>query len=71
MVEFLENISAFSLKHSLQSLAEEKLFFVYLIKKEVFVAEENPGFYKRELLQHHESFQILAFEGSLSIGVAL
>ena len=70
MVEFLENISAFSLKHSLQSLAEEKLFFVYLIKK-VFVAEENPGFYKRELLQHHESFQILAFEGSLSIGVAL
>ena len=53
MVEFLESILAFSLKrdlvHSHQSPAEEWLFFVLLIKKEFFVAQENSGLHKREL----------------------
>ena len=51
MVEFLENILALSLKQDLmyfhQSLAEEWLFFSFLIKKiKVFVAEENSGSHK-------------------------
>ena len=75
MVEFLENILAFSLKQDLvyshQSIAEEWLFLcVFNRKKQVFVAEENSGFHKRELLKYHESFPILVFEGSLSIELA-
>ena len=74
MVEFLESILAFSLKrylvYSHQSMAEE-LFFVLLLKKEVFVAAENSGLHKRELVKHYESFPILVFEGSLSIEIEL
>ena len=51
VVEFLENILAFSLKqyflYSHQSLVKEWLFFVFLIKTEVFVAEENSGLHER------------------------
>ena len=76
MVEFLENILAFSLKQDLvyshQSLAEEWFFCVSFIKKrKFFVAEENSGLHKRELLKYHEFFPILVFEGSLSIEIAL
>ena len=71
MVEFLESILAFSLKRDLvyshQSLAVEWLYLVFLIKKEVFVAEENPRLHKTELFKYHGSFPILVFEGSLSI----
>ena len=55
MVEFLENILAFSLKQDLmyshQSLAEERLFFGVFNKKKrkIFLAEENSGLHKREL----------------------
>ena len=75
MVEFLESILAFSLKRDLvyshRSLAEEWLFFVFLIKQEVFVVEENSGLHKRGLLKYHEPFPILVFEGTLSIEIAL
>ena len=76
MVEFLENILALSLKQDLvyfhQSLAEEWLFFAFLIKKrKVFVAEENSGSHKWEILTYCESFPILVFEGSLSIEIVL
>ena len=76
MVEFLESILAFSLKqylvYSHQSLAEEWLFFVFLFKKkEVFVAVENSGLHKRELVKHYKSFPILVFEGSLLIEIEL
>ena len=76
MVEFLGNIIPFSLKRDLvyfhQALAEEWLFFVFLIKKrKVFAAEQNSGLHKRSLLQYHEFFPILVFEGSLSIEMAL
>ena len=64
MVEFLENILVFYLKqyllYSHQSLAKEWLFFVFLIKTEVFVAEENSGLH----------FPILVFEESLSIEIS-
>ena len=74
MVEFLESILEFSLKRDLvyshQSLAEEWLLFVFLMKNEVFVAEKNSGLHKTELLKYHESFPILVFEGSLSIEIA-
>ena len=74
MVEFLQSILEFSLKRYLvythQSLAEEWLLFVLLMKKEVFVAEKNSGLHKRELLKYHESFPILVFEGSLSKEIA-
>ena len=50
VVEFLENILVFSLKqywlYSHQSLAKDSLFFVFLIKIEVFVSEENSGLHK-------------------------
>ena len=46
-------------------------FFVFLIEKEVFVAEETSDLHKRELLNCHEYFSILIFEGSLSIEIAL
>ena len=50
-MEFLENILAFSLKlyllYSNQSQKQEWLFFVFLIKTEVFVAEENSGLHER------------------------
>ena len=47
-------------------------FFVFLIKKrEVFVAEENSGLHRRELLKYHETFPILVFDWSLSIIIAL
>ena len=68
VVQFLESIFAFSLKqylvYSHQSLAEEWLLFVFLIKKEVFVAEENSGLHKRIIFINifHESFPILGFE---------
>ena len=74
MVEFFENILAFSLKRDLvychQSLAEEWIFLGFFDKKKrkVFVAEENSGLHKRELLKYHE---ISVFEGSLLIEIAL
>ena len=50
-MEFLENILAFSLKlyllYSNQSQKQEWLFFVFLIKTEVFEAEENSGLHER------------------------
>ena len=49
----------------------EELFFVLLLKKEVFVAAKNSGLHKRELVKHYESFPILVFEGSLSIEIEL
>ena len=74
-MQFLENILAFTLKQDLvyshQSLAEEWLFFEFLIRKELFVAEENLGLHKRELLKYHESFPILVFDVSLSIAIEL
>ena len=57
--------------YSHQSLAEECFFFVFLIKQEAFVAEENSGLHKRGLLKYHEPFPILDFEASLSIEIAL
>ena len=57
VVDFFEIILAFSLKQDLvyshQPLAEEWLFFEFLIRKEPFVAEENLGLHKRELLKYH------------------
>ena len=76
VVDFLESILAFSLRQCLvyshQSLAEEWLFFVFLIKKEVLVVEENSGLHKRIIFMNlfHESFPILVFEESLSIEIA-
>ena len=46
-------------------------FFVFLIENEVFVAEETLDLHKRELLNDHEYFSILVFEGSLPIEIAL
>ena len=50
-MEFLEGITAFSLKqyllYSHQPLAVEWLLFVFLMKKEVFAGEENSGLHKR------------------------
>ena len=75
-LEWWKKILAASLKgdlvYSHQSFAEEWLLFCacVLIKK-VFVAEENSGLHKRELLRYHESFPILVFEGSLQIEIAL
>ena len=40
-------------------------------KVNVFVAEETSDLHIRELLQYHEYFPILVFEGSLSIDIAL
>ena len=54
-----------------QSLAEEWLCFVFLVKKEKSVAKENSGFHKGELLKYHESLPILVSEGNLSIKIAL
>ena len=50
-------------------LAGEWLFFVFLIKKEVLVVEENSGLHKRIIFMNlfHESFPTLVFEESLSI----
>ena len=68
MVGFLESILAFSLKqylvYSRHSPAEEWLFFVFLIKKEVLVVEKNSGLHKRIIFMNlfHESFPILVFE---------
>ena len=63
MVEFLENILAFSLKqyllYSQQSLAKDWLFFVFLIKTEVFVAVENSGLHKRIIFMNLFQFQFL------------
>ena len=61
MVEFLENILAFSFKQDLvysrQSLAEEWLLYLFFNeKRKVFVAEENSVLYKRESLKYHETF---------------
>ena len=51
MVELLEKFLVFSLRLHLvvplQSLAEEWLFFVFLMKKEVFVADVNSGLHKK------------------------
>ena len=51
MVKLLEKVLVFSLKLHfvvpLQSLAEEWLFFVFFMKKEVFVADENSGLHKK------------------------
>ena len=33
--------------------------------------EQNSGLHETELLNHHESFPILVFEGSLSIEIGL
>ena len=48
---------------------------VFLIEKEnsswCSVAEETSGLHKRELLNYHEYFPILVFEGSLSIEISL
>ena len=46
-------------------------FFVFLIEKEVFVAEETSDLHKRELLKSREYFSILVFEVRLSIEIAL
>ena len=54
-----------------QSLAEEWLCFVLLIKEEKSVVKENSGLHKGELLKYHESFPILVFEGNLLIKIAL
>ena len=74
MVELLENILfiIFKTRFGVQSLAEELLFLcVFNNKKKDFVAEENLGLHKRELLRYHESSPILVFEGSLPIEIAL
>ena len=68
MVEFLENILALSLKQDLvyfhQSLAEEWLFFAFLIKKrKVFVAEENSGSHKWEIFNVLWIFSNFSFWG--------
>ena len=73
-MEFLENILVFSLKQDLvyshESLAEEWLFFCFLNKKrKVFVADDNSGLHKRELLKYHENFPIVNFEEVLSIEI--
>ena len=75
VVEFLENILAFPLEQDLvyfnQSIAEEWGFLLLFNKKrKVFVAEENSGLRKRELLKYCETFPILVFEDSLSIEIA-
>ena len=87
-LKFLESILAFSLKqffvNSHHSLAEEWLFFVFLIKTEVVVAVVvvvvevilvvKLGLTKKRIIflnLFHESFPILIFEGSLSIKIAL
>ena len=76
-MEFLESILAFYVKrflmHSQESLVEVWLLFVFLIKKEVFVAEENSGLHKRDFFRNlfHESFPILVLEGSLSLEITL
>ena len=54
-----------------RSTAAVLVFLVFLIKKEVFAAEETSGLHKRQLLKYHESFPILVFMGSLSIEIAL
>ena len=60
VVEFLESIIAFSLKqyllYSHQSLAVDRLFFVFLIKKEVFAAEENSDLHKRIIFMNLSNF---------------
>ena len=46
-------------------------FCVFNKKRKAFVAEDTSGLHKRELLKYRESFQVLAFEGSLSIEIEL
>ena len=46
-------------------------FFVCVLIENVFVTEEISDLLIRELLQYHEYFPILVFEGSLSIEMAL
>ena len=76
-MEFSESILAFSLKqyllYSHQLLAEKWLFFVFFIKKEVFIAEENSDLHKRIVFMNliHESFPILISEESLLKEIAL
>ena len=36
-----------------------------------FVADDNSGLHKRELLKYHENFPIVNFEGVLSIEITL
>ena len=50
-----------------QSLAQEWLFFAFLIKKEVLVVEKNSGLHKRIIFMNlfHELFPILVFEKSV------
>ena len=75
MVELLENILALFLKqdlmHSHQPLAEEWFFCFFNQKRKVFAAEENSCLHKRELLKYLKNFQILVFQWSLSIEIAL
>ena len=65
VVEFLESILAFSLKrflvYSYLPLTEKWFLFVFLIKKEVFVAEGNLGLYKRELCSRIFSMYLFQF----------
>ena len=46
-------------------------FFVCVLIENVFVVEETSDIHIRELLKYHEYFQILVFERSLSIEIAL
>ena len=46
-------------------------FFVCVLIENVFVVEETSDIHITELLKYHEYFQILVFEGSLSIEIAL
>ena len=55
----------------LGSIAVVLVFFVcFNRKRNVFVAEETSDLHIRELLNYHEHFPILVFEGSLSVKIA-
>ena len=58
VVEILESVLAFSLK---QYLVYSHQSLVLLVRKEVFVAEENSGLYKRELFSWIFSMNLFQF----------
>ena len=75
MVEFLENVLEFSLKwdlvYSISHYLKSGCFSVFSKESKLLLVEQKLDLLKRELLKYHESFPILAFEGSLSIEMAL